>query len=126
VQQSLDVPYGNSYTGAVVNGESASGPGTDLSLNIQPMTALTVGISASWNRLELDRSVYSSGVVFFPKGSRLNNSPETTVAASADYFFELGGSGLSGRISAAATYTSAQVYRVNRVVHWFCSALATQ
>jgi outer membrane receptor protein involved in Fe transport len=113
VQQSLDVPYQSVYTGAVVNGQSASGPGVDLSLTTQPVTGLTLGIAGSWNRLEMDKTVYSSGVVFFPQGGRLNNSPETTVSGTGAYAFPLGSTGLTGRLAASAAYTSAQLYRVN-------------
>jgi outer membrane receptor protein involved in Fe transport len=113
VQQLLNVPFGNIYTTAVVNGQSASGEGVDIAVTTQPMQGLTLGVNGSWNNLEMDSAVYSGGAVLFHKGDRLTMSPETTAGASAAYAFALGGSGLTGRLSASVNYTSAQSYRAN-------------
>ena len=113
VQQTIEVPFQNVETSVVVNGQSASGEGIDLAVTVQPLTGLTLGITASWNNLEMDSAVYSGGVLLFNKGDRLNYSPETTAGASAAYAFPLGALGLSARLSASANYTSAQSFRAN-------------
>jgi iron complex outermembrane receptor protein len=113
VQQNLQVPFENITTTAIVNGQSARGKGVDIAVTIQPLTALTFGINASWNNLEMDSAVYSGGLLLFHKGDRLSMSPETTAGASAAYAFALGASGLMGRLSASANYTSAQRYLAN-------------
>ena len=92
----------------VVNGPSASGPGVDLFLSTHPVKELTLGISASWNRLEMDHDVISGGFVLYPEGSRLSESPETSVSGSANYLFHLGASGYKGWIEGSINYTSAQ------------------
>src|SRR4029077_10134370 len=64
-----------------------------------------------WNDLRLDSDVLSSGLPLFEKGDRLSLSPEFIAGASADYAFPFGASGLRGRLSASANYTSAQEQR---------------
>ncbi len=113
VQQSIEVPFENVYTDAVVNGESASGEGIDLSIAAQPFDGLTIAANASWNNLEMDSSVFSSGVLLFHKGDRLNLSPATTAGTSAAYVIGLGVANLKMRFSASVNYTSAQTFRVN-------------
>jgi len=102
---------GSVYTNATVNGQSASGPGMDLSVTTQPVAGLTVGINGSWNQLEMDSTVFSGGVPLFNKGDRLNTSPETTAGASAAYSFPLGARALRGQLAASANYTSHQTFR---------------
>ena len=113
-QQLLNVPFGDIYTTAVVNGESASGEGIDIDLTSQPLFGgLTLGFNASWNNLEMDSNVYTNGVLLFHKGDRLSMSPETTGGASAVYAFALGTRGLTGKLAANVNYTSAQTYLAN-------------
>lgn len=115
VQMSISVPTNvggvEVFTGATINGESASGPGVDLALNAKPTNGLTLGISASWNQLEMDGEVFSDGTQLWGKGDRLNTSPETTLGASAVYEFPLGASGFGASLSASAAHTSRQEYR---------------
>jgi len=116
VQQTLEVPFalaggGYGFTNATVNGTSASGPGTDLSIMVEPLDGLTFGVNASWNKLEMDSTVYSGGSALFNKGDRLNTSPETTAGGSAAYQFPLASTELRGRVFASVNYTSAQTFR---------------
>jgi iron complex outermembrane receptor protein len=60
----------------------------------------------------MDSDVYSGGAVLFPKGGRLNFSPEYTAGLSLDYAFPLGSSGLGGRLFASGNYISEQDNRV--------------
>jgi iron complex outermembrane recepter protein len=111
VQQFVTVNVGGLPYSAFVNGSSASGVGIDFGLSIRPTDNLTFGISASWNNLEMDGALYSAGVLLFSRGDRLNYSPETTAAATAEYVTPLGGSGYKARVSASANYTSSQDLR---------------
>lgn len=118
VQQSLLVPVTAAISNnALVNAGSASGPGAELGLTVQPVDGLTLGASFSWNDLQVDTDIFSGTTLLFPAGDRLVLSPERTASLSADYLFPLGGSGLSGRISAAASYLpSVIVSRTNATV----------
>jgi iron complex outermembrane recepter protein len=113
VQQTLQVPYQNIYVTAVVNGQSASGMGVDLSVTTSPTKGLVLGLTGSWNNLETNSDIYSSGVLLFHKGDRLNYSPELTGGAWGNYEFPLGATGLAGRFWASLNYTSPQRYVVN-------------
>ncbi len=108
----LGVPYVNNLrVQAVVNGASASGMGTDLSVSVEPAENLVLNASLSWNNLELDGNVMSDGLILFNEGDRSSSSPEMTAGTSAQYSFALAGNGLTGRIAASAHYTSSQAYR---------------
>jgi len=113
VQQTLNVPVANTsvYVTAPVNGQSASGTGVDLAVLVRPVRGLTLGVNGSWNNLQLDRAIYSSGVLLFNKGDRLNCSPELTAGASIDYTFPLGASGYAADMDATANYISTQYQR---------------
>jgi iron complex outermembrane recepter protein len=112
IQQQLIVPFENSPgIPAIVNGQSASGVGTDYSLSIEPIQDLTVTAGVSWNDLEMDRAVISGGSVLFQKGDRPVSSPETTGDVAASYVFALG-DGFKGRVSTSANYTSSLSYRM--------------
>lgn len=113
VQQILSVPFnGVCCVGTLVNSKAASGLGFDLGLTARPYRGLELGATFSWNDLTFDEDVITGTTnVLFPKGDRLSGSPEYTAGASADYVFTLGGSGLEGRLSAAANYTSVQKTR---------------
>jgi len=97
----------NIISPATVNGTSVSGNGFDGSLTTRLADGLTAGIDFSWNSLHQDFPVYSAGLLLFSKGQRLAFSPEFTGGALLEYAFPLGGSGLLGRLSASANYTSA-------------------
>jgi outer membrane receptor protein involved in Fe transport len=110
IQQSLTVPYADVTTQAIVNGEGASGIGSDVALIFQPIDRLTVQMSVSWNNLEFDSDVISGSLVLFRKGERPTSSPQVTGSLSAQYSFPLGG-GYQGTINAYGNYISAQSYR---------------
>jgi len=112
VQQILGVPFGTNLccVTARVNGESASGPGVDFAMTARPLDGLELGISFGWNDLQLDTPVFSSELLLFEKGDRLNSSAEYTAGASADYVFALGN--LTGSFAASANYSSSMSYRV--------------
>jgi len=111
LQQQVLVPLGAINLSALVNGESASGVGTDLSIVARPTEALTLSVNGSWNDLSVDSDVFSAGVVLFREGDRVNYSPEYTVSAAADYVFSLGSNGYKGRFSASVNHTSEQIQR---------------
>ena len=77
VQQVLTVDVDGAPVTAVVNGESASGLGFDFGLTSEPVAGLELGLSFSWNNLEMDSTVRSfpagappDGVILFDKGER--------------------------------------------------------
>lgn len=111
VQQSITVTQNGTFFGATVNGDSASGSGVDLAISAHPLSGLTLNGSVSWNGLKLDQATYSFGELLFPKGGRLNFSPEWTASAGAAYRFPLAG-GMTGELSASANYVSEQSNRV--------------
>ena len=120
VQQTLGVLIGTGIFTAVVNGESASGPGFDFAVTAHATDALVLGATFSWNDLVLDEDVVVPAlravpapptvvdVVLFQKGERLNYSAKSTVGASAEYTFSLGSAGLEGSFSASAQYSARQ------------------
>jgi outer membrane receptor protein involved in Fe transport len=111
VQQPLRVPFASTYITATVNGESASGWGAEFGLSTHLTDAFTLGVNASWNDLTNDEDVFTrsaafpNGVVLFPEGSRLVNSPKYTIGVFADYGWSLGG-GYEARVSASGNYAS--------------------
>jgi iron complex outermembrane receptor protein len=105
------VPPNNTPAASVINGESASGAGADLSVSLRPLDRLTMGFSVGWNDLTMDSDLLTRGLVLFRKGERLNLSSEMTAGASIDYDLPLGASGITGRFSASANYASARSYR---------------
>jgi len=109
IQQNLTVPLpGNPAVGvaALVNANSASGPGVDFGLTVRPVDRLEFTINVGWNDLTFDQNVISGGQILFAKGQRLNFSAKNVDGASATYAVPFGGSGYVGRFSVAATYTS--------------------
>lgn len=107
VQQPILVPYQGGLIQAVINGNSASGPGVDLSITTHPTDRLKMGGTFSWNGLRMDGPVISSGEVIFNAGDRLNNSSEYTGSVFSDYTVPLGGKA-SGEFSISGYYTSRQ------------------
>lgn len=114
IQQLLLVPYAGVPTGsgAVLNGQAASGVGIDFALSAQPTENLRLSAAVSWNDLEMDSTVISSGLPLFQKGDRPNYSPETTADASAEYQFALGSQGYKGGVTGSVNYISQQNYHV--------------
>jgi iron complex outermembrane receptor protein len=97
---------------AVVNGQSASGLGFDLSVTASPLDQLELSIGFSANDLTWDESSIPGTSVSFSKGDRLNLSPKYTASGSATYTFSLGSGGYEALISASARYNSEQFFRI--------------
>jgi len=122
VQQPLTVPSITTdnallnYVAVNINGVSASGPGFDIGTTFKPAPGLTLSANVGWNDLTQDKDVVAftfaapNGVVIFPKGSRLNLSPETTASGSAVYAFAVGPAGYKSKLSSSASYVSSQFY----------------
>lgn len=93
VQQAGSLLYGNPpvYISATINGVSASGFGTDVSLALHPTDALQVGGTFSYNDLKDDRDVTQNGIVLYPGGARLPFSPKYTASAFAIYTVPVNG-----------------------------------
>lgn len=109
IQQVLDVPItGGLNTSALVNGQSASGPGVEASITFRPVTGLELSINGSWNGLEEDGPVISGETLVAKKGDRLDFSPEYTAGASATYVFPLGDAGYTAGLSVGANYRAPQ------------------
>lgn len=109
IQQVLDVPItGGLNTSALVNGQSASGPGIEASITVRPVTGVELSVNGSWNGLEEDGPVVSGGTPVAKKGDRLDFSPEYTLGASASYVFPLGAAGYTGGLSIGANYRAPQ------------------
>jgi len=107
VQQPLNVYEPNGVQlNAILNGPSASGPGVDLAVTIQPISHLRFGITSSWNKLAADDAVVSGGSVIIPKGGPLADSSRYTGSAFANVDFPLGAS--TGLLAFSANYTSRQ------------------
>jgi iron complex outermembrane receptor protein len=106
VQQSLRIPFNQAVVTALVNGSSASGVGIDAKVSARVTPALTLSVAGNWNDLTLDAPVVSQGFTLFEKGDRLNRSPATTIAGSADYAFSIGDR--NAHLSGALNYTSPQ------------------
>jgi iron complex outermembrane receptor protein len=110
IQQSLGItiPGSQATITADVNGQAASGMGVDLAVTYRPITALSLGLSFSWNGLAEDEAVYSGGQLLFSKGARIDASPAYTGAANAQYTFPFGATEWSGTMKADGHYTSKQ------------------
>jgi iron complex outermembrane receptor protein len=111
VQQNLNVNINSVVFAATVNGPSASGFGTDLSLAFHPVDGLDIGGTLSWNGLKLDDPIVTQTaagpVSLYRKGDRLAFSPEYTASAFIDYSFPVGGAGLRGQVGGSLNYRSA-------------------
>ncbi|MEZ5530909.1 MAG: TonB-dependent receptor [Steroidobacteraceae bacterium] len=110
IQQSLSVNAVNGAgapvrVAAVINGESASGVGTDLGISVRPTRNISFGANYSWNDLQLDADIVpaTGGPLYF-KGDRPTNSPEHTFSAWFDQQFSIGA--YDGHISASLSYIS--------------------
>jgi len=110
IQQTLGItiPGSAAHIVANVNGQSASGTGVDLAVVARPVAGLSVGLNFSWNGLSEDSTVYSSGQLLFPSGTRIDASPAYTAGANIQYAFPFGSTGWTGELEALARYTSTQ------------------
>ena len=127
IQQAGSVTYGppgqQAYISATINGVSASGFGSDLSLTLHPAPGLDIGGSFSINDLTQDAPVTQfisdpnnpNGppltAVLYPKGSRLGFSPKISASAFASYAFPLSSS-LDGKLNVSFNYRSKQIITV--------------
>ena len=101
-------------TAALVNAQSASGPGIDFAITVRPTAGLELRASLGWNDLTMDANTVTyvsatTPVVLIRKGARLNYSPEYTSGLSAAYNWSIGG-GYTGRFSASGSYTTKEAY----------------
>ncbi|MGE0581289.1 MAG: TonB-dependent receptor [Steroidobacteraceae bacterium] len=110
IQQSIQVLTANGAgapirVSGLINGESASGWGTELGLTIRPAQGLSFGVNYAWNGLTLDADIVpANGIPLFYKGDRLTNSPEHTANAWFDQSFPLGS--FDGYVSGSVSYVS--------------------
>lgn len=108
VQQSGQVIFNGVVIGASINGSSASGAGSDLSVTLHPLPGLKIGGGASYNGLQQDEAVVApNGQVLYAKGSRLAYSAALTADAFVDYAFPLNGD-FDAHLNVSANYHSAQ------------------
>ena len=114
IQQAGSLLYGppgqQVYISATINGVSASGIGTDLSVTLHPAQGLQIGGSVSYNDLTQDQDVTQNGIVLYSKGDRLGYSPEFTASAFLDYAFPLTAT-LDARFNLSGSYRSEQTLR---------------
>jgi iron complex outermembrane receptor protein len=108
VQQSGQIVYNGVVIGASINGSSASGVGTDLSVTLHPATGLQIGAGFSYNGLKQDEDVKTpTGLVFYYKGDRLAYSAGYTANAFLKYAFAVGEK-LDAHLDISANFRSAQ------------------
>jgi iron complex outermembrane recepter protein len=93
-----------------LNAQSASGFGVDFGGNVELTDGLEVGATMSWNDLTFDSDVVSAGAVLYPKGSRLDESPELTAGVNFDYSFPVGGK-YRGSFGGSANFHSEMISR---------------
>jgi iron complex outermembrane receptor protein len=109
VQQSQELPTSTGVgVTALVNSQSASGPGVDLAITARPTDAVELGVTFSWNHLKMDAGVLSGGIPLFRKGDRLNYSSEFTGGGLASYTLPVGRTGFKSRLWTSANYRSRQ------------------
>jgi iron complex outermembrane receptor protein len=112
VQQLGNIVYDGVVIGAGINGSSASGAGTDISLTLHPAPGFQVGGGFSDNGLKQDKAVVApGGQILYPKGSRLDYSAGTTANAFANYSFALNDR-FDARLNLTANYQSSQELRL--------------
>src|SRR6185437_8377926 len=110
VQQPLLVSLGAVNIQTIINSKSASGVGGELGFTFRPVTDLAFSGNFGWNGLKVDADVLSGSVDLFPKGVRLNLSPEYTAGAAATYTVHLSG-GYKGNFSGTFNYISSTTDR---------------
>jgi outer membrane receptor protein involved in Fe transport len=88
IQQSLTLP--NQFT-ARVNSGRAKGIGVDAGISLDVTPNLSLYSSIGWNKLKISEAVFifstaaQQNLLLFPKGSRVNDSPEWTVNLGGNY-----------------------------------------
>ena len=116
VQQNVlvNVPQAGGALNALINGESASGLGAELTLTARPVSGMTLGTTYSWNSLQFDADIFTIANgqphLLAPKGSRLFNSPKYTASAFVDYHFPIGDN-LEGNVSGSINYAAIRLSR---------------
>lgn len=114
VQTAVTLFYGppgaQGTVAALVNGSSASGFGTDISLALEPAQGLQIGDSLSINDLKVDGPIVDRGVVLYNTGDRLAFSAKYTAAGYLSYDFPLTDS-LTGKFKMTVDYRSKQYQR---------------
>jgi outer membrane receptor protein involved in Fe transport len=112
IQEAGSLLYGNPpvYISATINGTSASGLGTDLSLTLLPAQGLQIGGSLSFNDLKEDEDVTQNGIVLYSKGDRVVFSPEYSAGVFSSYSFPLNAN-LDAQLKLSADYRSKQNLR---------------
>jgi len=108
IQQGLILPIGF-FAG--VNVGDASGLGVDASARYQVTDAFTLQGGIGWNGLELDQDIFTSGVLLFAEGERLNNSPEWTGSVTGSYSIETPITGWRVVLSSTFSYRSPMTLR---------------
>jgi len=106
LQQTLSVPFGQTFVDALVNGGAASGLGVDLGITARPSDSLELSANFSWNDLTWNQDLLSAGAVVFHKGGRLNYSAKETASVSGAYVIPIGAKGWQGRLFGSANYSS--------------------
>jgi iron complex outermembrane receptor protein len=95
----------NLFLAAEINGPSASGFGTDISVTLRPVPGLQLGGTLSYNGLKLDGNIYQGPAVLYRKGQRLLSSARDTESFFLNYLFDIGPA-FQGRFNAAANFRS--------------------
>lgn len=117
------VPIVAQALSGVVNAAEAESSGVELSLNWLATERLQLGLAASWNDAQISQDVFANAAVLdpvtglpsgatvpllvFADGDRLNNVPEWTLAATADYLYPLS-NGMKLAVRGSAQYASEQ------------------
>ena len=117
------VPIVAQALSGVVNAAEAESPGVELALNWLATERLQLGLVASWNDAQISQDVFANAAVLdpvtglptgatvplmvFADGDRLNNVPEWTLGATADYLYPLA-NGMKLAIRGSAQYATEQ------------------
>jgi iron complex outermembrane receptor protein len=108
VQQSLQLPAGFV---AYVNAGDARGVGVDTSVEYQATSNLSFQGNVGWNGLRFGQDVLQNNIVFFARGTRLNESPQFTATLSSNYRFPVGLPSVNGVLGTTLNYSSAELLR---------------
>lgn len=117
-QTSVGILYGpvgaQGQVAGLINGPSASGFGTDVSLRVQPATGLQLGASVSYNDLKWDGDVTSGTAVLYSKGDQLAFSPKLSAEGFMSYSFPLSDN-VDGLLKVSANYRSKMSFAVSGI-----------
>lgn len=111
------IPGVELYAAATLNGQSASGFGLEGSLAYDVTDRLGFSVNGAWNDLTQDADVvarsatFPSGIAVFPKGTRLNFSPELTLGGEVTYTITEPTELPQVSIVGAANFVSKQFYK---------------